>query len=147
MCASYSAFKICDVILSQVRSSNLNFVIQETPFSMLLTIRKSFNKDSRNLPTTAPRRRVPQHFDAFSVDPNLEKEALIKELEAKVNSLEETKDALARKYEEEVNNAELLVAQLKEESDKLNNLQANFEQIELNLRNVKSANKKLNKIQ
>jgi hypothetical protein len=93
---------------------------------MFLTIRKSFNKGSRNLPTAAHSPRVPPSFDAFSVDPNLEKEALIIELKAKVNSLEETKDALARKYEEEVNDAELLVAQLKEESDKLNNLQANF---------------------
>ena len=38
----------CTKILNQVRSSDLNFAIQETPFSMYLTIRKSLNKNCRN---------------------------------------------------------------------------------------------------
>ena len=35
----------CDLLLKQLKSSNLNFLLQETPFSAYLTIRKSFIKN------------------------------------------------------------------------------------------------------
>ena len=38
--------KSCQSILDTVRQSNLNFAIQETPFSIFITIRKSLNKTS-----------------------------------------------------------------------------------------------------
>ena len=38
-------FQTCDSLLSSVKSSNLNFSLIETPFSVTLTIRKSFVKD------------------------------------------------------------------------------------------------------
>ena len=34
----------CDVVLSSVRESSLNFSVQETPFSLYITVRKSFSK-------------------------------------------------------------------------------------------------------
>ena len=34
----------CDFILKEVRSSSLNYSVQETPFSLYLTIRKSLVK-------------------------------------------------------------------------------------------------------
>ena len=34
----------CDLVLNSVRSSNLNYMCQETPFSIFLTIRKSYLK-------------------------------------------------------------------------------------------------------
>ena len=36
----------CDLVLKHLKSSNLNFFLQETPFSAYITIRKSFIKDS-----------------------------------------------------------------------------------------------------
>ena len=41
----------CEFLLHQLKSSNLNFMLQETPFSAYLTIRKSFvrNLNSNNL--------------------------------------------------------------------------------------------------
>ena len=44
----------CEFLLQQIRSSNLNFILEETPFSAYLTIRKSFlkNINSSNLLTT-----------------------------------------------------------------------------------------------
>ena len=64
-------------------------------------------------------------------------------LQTKVDKLEKEKEALARKYEEEVNDAELLGAELKDETRKLSNLQANFDQLEVGLKKIKSENKKL----
>ena len=37
----------CENILSSVRSSNLNYSCQETPFSIYLTIRKSWSKQTK----------------------------------------------------------------------------------------------------
>ena len=36
--------KSCSEILNSVRNSNLNFSCQETPFSIYLTVRKSWNR-------------------------------------------------------------------------------------------------------
>ena len=44
MVAKSSPQKICESIIDSVRSSHLNFSIQETPFSLYLTIRKSYSK-------------------------------------------------------------------------------------------------------
>ena len=116
----------------------MNFVIQETPFSTYLTIRKSFNKGSRKLSTPAP-----QVLPTFDLKENEALKADLKVLQTKVDQLEEEKEALARKYEEEVNDGELLGAELKDETRKLSNLQANFDQLELGLKKIKSENKKL----
>ena len=35
----------CEFLLKQIKSSNLNFMLQETPYSAYLTIRKSFIKN------------------------------------------------------------------------------------------------------
>ena len=36
----------CDKILNQVHDSKLHFLVQETPFSLYLTVRKRFNQRS-----------------------------------------------------------------------------------------------------
>ena len=45
------ASKVADLIINFVKKSNLNFCIQESPFSLCINIRKSFikNKDGKNL--------------------------------------------------------------------------------------------------
>ena len=37
-----NALAMCDQVLQAVKSSNLNFLVQETPFSVFITIRKKF---------------------------------------------------------------------------------------------------------
>ena len=39
------AFQISDLLVSHVKSSNLNYSLQESPFSIHLSIRKSFIKN------------------------------------------------------------------------------------------------------
>ena len=39
----------CLLILNTIRASNLNYAVQETPYSIFLTLRKSFTK-TKNLP-------------------------------------------------------------------------------------------------
>ena len=43
------AMATCEKVLSTVKKSALNFIIQETPFSAYLTIRKTYCKDIKNL--------------------------------------------------------------------------------------------------
>ena len=38
------AFQVCDLLVSQVKSSSLNFSLQELPFSIQISIKKSFIK-------------------------------------------------------------------------------------------------------
>ena len=42
------AHQSCDKLLNLIRESNLNFLIQETPFSAFITVRKSLCRKSRN---------------------------------------------------------------------------------------------------
>ena len=56
---STSPQSACDPILHLVRRSHLNFEIKETPFSLFLSIRKSFNKSFRMQPSS----------QSFSVQP------------------------------------------------------------------------------
>ena len=42
------AHKICDMLISSIRDSNLNFFVQETPFSAFINIRKTFCKGGKD---------------------------------------------------------------------------------------------------
>ena len=37
-----SAYEMCEQVLQNVKNSNLNFMVKETPFSVFITIRKKF---------------------------------------------------------------------------------------------------------
>ena len=78
-----TAQESCENVLQSVKSSNLNFLIQESPFSVYLTIRKRFLK----IPKKSPSAPVPP-----DVHPALNKEIyeLRNELNARNNLLEET---------------------------------------------------------
>ena len=43
-----SAQDVCEKLVNQVKSSNLNFVVRETPYSVFITLRKSFIKTTEN---------------------------------------------------------------------------------------------------
>ena len=46
MTSSAVARQTCDTIISLIRDSNLNFFVQETPFSAFINIRKTFCRGS-----------------------------------------------------------------------------------------------------
>ena len=69
----------CEKILQQVRASNLHFILQESPYSLYLTVRKRFF-------TNVPRTQVCNESDAILKKKISELEATNSELE---NYLEE----------------------------------------------------------
>ena len=75
----------CDFIINSVRNSSLNFSSQETPYSLYLTIRKSFAESK-----------------AFPSDPNSSETPVIcemEELKCKVKDVEKINDGLKHDYE------------------------------------------------
>ena len=42
----------CELILKQLKASNLNFLLQETPYSAFITIRKSLIKNLSSVPSS-----------------------------------------------------------------------------------------------
>lgn len=40
---------VCEKILNTVNSSNLNYIVNETPYSVFITMRKRFTNDFRDL--------------------------------------------------------------------------------------------------
>ena len=80
----------CDHIVKSVRDSFLNYSIQETPFSMYLTIRKSFSK-SRHL-----RNSDDVRISTFNSNDRQSEEidALIKKLKKTEDSNTDLKDKL-----------------------------------------------------
>ena len=47
MTGNFREKQVCENLLNNVKSSNLNYIINETPYSSFITIRKSFTKDFR----------------------------------------------------------------------------------------------------
>ena len=66
-------------------------------------------------------------------------------LQSKVVDLEDAKDAIDKMYKEEVIDCEHVKAELKDETQKLNNMHGNFQNLELRFRAVQAANKKIDK--
>ena len=80
----------CDKILNEVRASNLHFLVQESPFSIYLTIRKKFTKNI----TQSSRTTEPTDLNIYSELENKKVELdeardIIKILEDKVQHAEE----------------------------------------------------------
>ena len=140
------AQKNCDTILDRVRSSNLNFVLQETPFSIFLTIRKSFNKNLSNQPYPEPNLDSDVHDSDKLSDLMAELKSLRtenKNIKAKKELLEQSQVTLAKNYAEEVTECEHLKGELIGNVSKLNNLQNNFEKMNSNLKIIENEKKQL----
>ena len=131
MSASNSPFETCDLILNHVRSSCLNFAIQETPFSVYLTLRKSFSKSPRICSSTSK----PGNLIASPLDTDLletELEALRKEfklLKLKSDNLEKANDNISRQFEEKVIASEHLKTELHIKTEKLHFMNDKFEKL------------------
>ena len=102
MVVNSSVQKSCDLVLNSVRSSHLNFSFQETPFSIYLTVRKSFSKPN------------------FDYNPEVDskqyinQENLIESLKSNLKSVEEENKHLVQTYEEAVNDSEGSYKRVKE---------------------------------
>ena len=94
----HSVQKSCDIVVNSVRSSFLNFSLQETPFSLYFTIRKSFVK-SQPLPFLHPPHKTNIKEDEVVVEE-------IETLKTKLKALEDNNTALLHNYEEAVNDCE-----------------------------------------
>ena len=88
----------CNLIVKSVRNSCLNFSMQETPFSLYLTIRKTFAKNTHEAPTLQPLATKLEN-DTFLKDE-------IKQLEVKLSEAESMNQRLKCECEELSNNSE-----------------------------------------
>ena len=90
----------CQGIISAVKSSSLNFGIQETPFSIYISVRKSYNKSSN------PNLKSKQQNGAF-----YDVKSELDYLQTKIKHLENSNEILQRNYEETLNEAESITNQ------------------------------------
>ena len=90
---------------NSVRNSSLNFTIQETPFSIYLTIRKTLNKSS---PTF--QQNCVKPLPIFDADQN---EAEIVTLKQKLKDVQESNDNLKNDNSEAVDDSEQCRIQIK----------------------------------
>ena len=107
----------CEQILKSLRSSYLNFIIQESPYSLYITVRKKFLKDS---PSILPHKSIEKS-----------KDEKILYLEALVKSISEE-------------NVDLQV-ELKNEKIQTVNLEKNVEDLENEVETIKSEIEKFEK--
>ena len=143
---SPNAQESCNNILQHIRSSNVNFVIQETPYSLFLTIRKSFQKKTfYNFPK-------PEHHSADNVEDlrTVELEATLEYLQAENKDLKLKNEHLARAndvlnncYNEEVQASESLRIELDDTKERMNCFKANFDNIQSDFTNHKVNKNKL----
>ena len=133
-----SAQDRCNTVLDHVRSSNLNFLSQETSYSVYLTIRKSFVKNSPNCYPSNPYR---DQTDSSFTEPKNVSEAEINRLKMKLSKMEAENAILTKAYEDEVEVSTNLKKQLDDADDKLDNIHINFRQLEASLDNLNNAKK------
>ena len=79
---------VCDHILNSVRSSNLNFAYQETPYSLYLTIRKTQiknNHQANSFQLNGSARVVQDDRETFEKE-NIASKSRIRELEDKIKA-------------------------------------------------------------
>ena len=109
--------KSCNMILNSVRNSCLNFSIQETPFSLYLTVRKSLarNKSLQDDESNE------QTLDVKNLSETILKEE-IKTLKIKLNEAEDFNLKLQHECEEAVNESEKCNKEMKILETKVVNL-------------------------
>jgi myosin heavy subunit len=130
-------------ILQQVRASHLNFVAQETPFTIFLTIRKSFNKNFLNMnqePSLVPS----ENLSALPGELQTLK-SLNQALHAKVYYLENDKASLLKNYEDEVLTSESLKCNLDAKEEAIDNLLTKLENLESSNENLKNEKEQIKK--
>ena len=129
----------CELIVKSVRNSCLNFSIQETPYSLYLTIRKSFSNVSQEPILIQPPVEIPNNVS----------EALLKEeikgLKMKLSESEDMNHRLRFEHEEVVNDSEECHKKLKNLEAKIFSYREDNSKLENDLGQVEKNWKVLNK--
>ena len=112
-------------IMKSIKSSGLNYLIQDTPFSTYVTIRKSMIKSGQKSSSS-------NHLESLSIS---EKISQKDSLESRCKYLEIANEAFNLKYSELVNNREDLKRELDQTKSELYNVENNLEVKTLELEN------------
>ena len=125
--------KTCNFLLQNIRTSGLNFSFQETPFSMYVTLRKSFVQPRTNTNT------FPEHFTT---------ESKLSEAKEKHEKLLLTHENLKQAYNNVKNDLEDAIEEFEtktktiEDLANVNNSQRNIiEKLEAHIKNLKEDKK------
>ena len=110
---SLSIQNLCDNILNSVRTSNLNYVCQETPYSIYLTIRKSWRKHQQVQQEELPKSAFKDEIDLKDEKNDLKNE--LDDLKAKLQASKHVEDDLSDKLDAAV----VEVSRLNKEVEKL----------------------------
>ena len=152
--SSEALLNSCQSILNQVRRTNLNFSVQETPFSIYLTVRKTFVK-SRSLPDIPPvilLDDVSEHLQSKHTHLKIEHEKVKESLKESLDK-NKTKTSNIAKLEEKIRD---LHAEIGRKADLLNSaetkmidnnrvLQTKHEKVCAENKNLKYENEDLKK--
>ena len=150
MFTNFSPQKLCEMLLENVRASQLNFSIQDTPFSVYLTLRKSFSKKIQNEVFKSQPAAPHRHFVDVSNDKMSELECEIASLRIgnsnlaeKNKFLEDAQHTLAKNYDDEVSYNEEIKAELEILATKCKNIENLFEKNEMKLNKIQNEKKVL----
>ena len=135
MAMATSATAVCQLLLNQLRSSNLNFIVSETPYSAQIMLRKRFVKEASG-PAWA---KAP--MDQYETPNNIvdDQSELIKNLEHNNQSLSETNSLLENKlamaeasayktFNEKADEIAILKKNIKTRESEINALRTDFNQ-------------------
>ena len=148
----------CDFILKNVRSSSLNYSVQETPFSQFLTIRKSLVKirsirsdfdprDCSQLDTEQSSVKVPEKSTAKNPEDPIALHDHSK-CQTKHKNLEKFLHKLQNEYEEVVIDVEAKYKTIRDLNEQINYLQASKNKTETALETtIKTLKDEKNNIQ
>ena len=115
----------CDLIVNSVRDSFLNFSLQETPFSIYLTIRKSFARP-KTFPDSDPISTFSHNQKASDERKLLEEE--IETFRMKLKAAEDSNSSLKIMYEEAVNDCEESYLRIKHLENKVDGYERKWRQ-------------------
>ena len=133
----------CEKVMQLVRASQLNFCSKETPYSVFLTLRKSFTKNSSKPPTSS-HQSVPQSQQVVETSKQqmevyltaLQNEVLLMKIEN--SNLENDKVILTKNYQEELYFSENKILEFKQLESAHRTLSTNFQKLEEKSAQVKS---------
>ena len=86
------ALLVCEKLLNNVKASNLNYLLNETPYSAFITIRKRFTKDYHDLPNVTLAQNDGKSVEEYQKENNL--------LKVKCKSIETEMDSFKKQNSE-----------------------------------------------
>ena len=134
----------CEFILKNIRSSSLNYAVQETPFSLYLTIRKSFVKNKTRSDSK------PATSSPLVRETEISREEL-ETLKVECESLKNENQTLKKGYEEAIIECEennMVIADLQNRNENLDfkvcKCEAKIKELDDEKKKLQAKNEKLN---